>query len=358
METGAGHCSRRPFGYARRRSGIGFFSRPMTALAVAVALALAVVVGAWADGSRSYGEWHRYGEWHQGAALGIFVGSGADALVRVDSFGRWLGRPATVGHTYLPGDTWAGVEGPVGLIRPWARWRRADPARLLVINVPMAAPNEAGMPDAMVASFLRGGASGSYDQHYRVLAERLVAEGAEDAILVLGWEMNGAFYSGRCGPDPQAWKAYWRRIVAAMRGVQGARFRFDFTFTRGRDAVPWADCYPGDDVVDIIGSDSYDQPKGATFEQHVREPFGLQAHAEFATRHGKPMSFPEWGLFRNSDNPDYIRGMHQWISSHNVLYQTITDYCPHGIWQCTANPRSAVAYRELFGKNSAGSAGS
>ncbi|MFI0351823.1 hypothetical protein [Actinomadura sp. 9N407] len=139
-----------------------------------------------------------------------------------------------------------------------------------------------------------------------------------------------------------------------MRGVSGTRLRFDFTATRGRDAVPWVECYPGDDVVDIIGSDSYDQPEGASFGRFVDEPYGLREHARFAAEHGKPMSFPEWGLFRNSDNPEYIRGMYEWMASHNVIYQTITDYCPHGVWRCSENPRSSGVYRELFGGKGAG----
>ena len=77
--------------------------------------------------------------------------------------------------------------------------------------------------------------------------------GAGDAVIVLGWEMNGITYTGRCAPNPPMWKIYWRRIVATMRSVDGARFRFDFAPSRGRDAIPWTECYPGDDVVDIIG---------------------------------------------------------------------------------------------------------
>ncbi|NED56407.1 hypothetical protein G3I24_36680, partial [Micromonospora aurantiaca] len=92
------------------------------------------------------------------------------------------------------------------------------------------------------------------------------------AVIVLGWEMNGDTYGGRCAPNPRAWKVYWRRIVATMRSVPGAHFRFDFAPTRGRDAVPWTECYPGDDVVDIIGSDTYDQPPGKSFDDYVNEP--------------------------------------------------------------------------------------
>ncbi|WP_067473366.1 glycosyl hydrolase [Actinomadura hibisca] len=200
-----------------------------------------------------------------------------------------------------------------------------------------------------MAKFLQRGAAGAYDAHYRRLAGRLVRAGLGDAILVLGWEMNSINYNGRCGPAPRHWKRYWRRIVRVMRRERGERFRFDFTPSRGRDAVPWNRCYPGDRYVDIIGLDSYDQPPGKKFADYANQRYGLGAQARFARAHGKPISFPEWGLFRRGDNPDYVRRMYRWMRTHNVAYQTITDYCPHGVWRCRSHPRSARVYRELFG---------
>ncbi|WP_157431504.1 glycoside hydrolase family 26 protein [Actinomadura hibisca] len=281
--------------------------------------------------------------------LGAFLGSDARGVRNIKPFQEWLGSPVDVGHTYMPGEGWSGIEGPDEILKPWARWKVANPDKLLVINIPMMAANERGLGDGTVASLLRAGASGAFDKHYLRFARRLAGEGVKDAIIVPGWEMNGITYSGRCRPDPAAWKVYWRRIVTTMRSVPGISLRFDFTATRGPDAIPWPDCYPGDDVVDIIGSDSYDQPAGKSFDYYINEPYGLKAHAEFAAAHGKQMSFPEWGLFRNGDNPDYVRGMHDWMQSHNVAYQTITDYCPHGVWSCDDNPRSAEVYRSLFG---------
>ena len=118
---------------------------------------------------------------------------------------------------------------------------------------------------------------------------------------------------------------------------------------------------PGDDVVDIIGMDSYDQPEGRSFQEQIDEELGLQDHADFAREHGKPISFPEWGLFRNGDNPEYIRGMAEWIASNDTVYSTYTNYCPHGAHlgpesQC-ANPRSAAVLRELFSGDGAADAG-
>ncbi|MBN0046403.1 hypothetical protein JS756_20305 [Streptomyces actuosus] len=282
-------------------------------------------------------------------AFGAYLDFGARGVARMAELSEWLGgAELRVGHTYLPGDVWSNIEGRPGFLDVWADWRRAKDDRILVLNVPMLERNEEGVPDAEVRRLLRQGASGAFDHHFRALAERLVSLNVPDTVIVLGWEMNGVTYTHRCGPDPQAWKTYWNRIVTAMRAVPGQRFRFDFTPSRGRDAVPWTQCYPGDDTVDIIGMDSYDQPSGMSFDQQVTEPLGLQAHVDFAKSHGKAISYPEWGLFRNGDNDDYMRRMLAWMDEHQPLYNTLTDYCPHGVWQCRDNPRSSAVYRTLL----------
>ncbi|WP_228993955.1 glycoside hydrolase family 26 protein [Streptomyces sp. DH8] len=282
-------------------------------------------------------------------AHGAYLDYGPEGVGRMADLSRWLGgAELRVGHTYLPGDLWVNIEGAPRFLEAWAEWRRADEDRMFVLNVPMLERNEERLPDEEVRTLLRAGAAGEYDEHFTRLAERLVGLGVPDTVIVLGWEMNGTTYTHRCGPDPASWKAYWERIVTAMRAVPGQEFRFDFTPSRGRDAVPWTECYPGDDVVDIVGMDSYDQPPGETFDDQVADPYGLQKHVDFAAEHGKPISFPEWGLFRNGDNPAYMRRMLEWIDRHDPLYQTVTDYCPHGVWQCTSNPRSSEVFRTMM----------
>ncbi|MGW8729084.1 glycoside hydrolase family 26 protein [Streptomyces sp. NPDC055808] len=281
-----------------------------------------------------------------GNAASIFTGSGGDGVGRLAAAERWRGRgPLLAGHTYLPGGTWHDIEGAPALLGPWARWRHERADRVFVLNVPMLDHNEDGLPDARVASLLGQGARGAFDGHFRALAEHLVQLQLPDTIVVLAWEMNGVTYTHRCGPDPAAWRAYWRRVVTAMRSVAGQRFRFDFAPSRGRDAVPWTECYPGDAFVDILGMDAYDQPAGMSFAQQVEEPYGLRAQVDFAARHHKPVSYPEWGLFRNGDDPAYVRGMAAWFRRYRPVYQTLTDYCPHGLWECGINPRAAHAYR-------------
>lgn len=285
-----------------------------------------------------------------GPLLGAFVGSDAAGVQHLAAFDDWLGGPPiTLGRTYLPGESWAGIRGSALVLDPWTAWVRAHPHRRLALNVPMLAENEANVPDHRVARLLQHGAEGVYNRHFRVLAERLVAQGAPETIIVLGWEMNGTTYTSRCGPDPQAWAGYWRQIVATMRAVPGQRFQFDFAPVRGRHAVPWTDCYPGDDVVDIIGMDSYDQAPGRHFAEYVNQPYGLADHVRFAAARGKPVSYPEWGLFDYGDNPDYVRAMAEWIEKHPVVYHAVTDYCPHGVWRGACNPAASAAYRDTFG---------
>lgn len=285
-------------------------------------------------------------------AFGAYLDYSWHGVAQTDWFSRWLGgADLRVGRTYLPGDLWSNIEGAPGFLDDWADWRRERDDRIFVLNVPMMERNEEGVSDAEVRHLLRRGAAGQFDVHYRRLAERLVGLGVPDTILVLGWEMNGITYTHRCGPDPEAWKAYWNRIVATMRSVPGQAFRFDFAPNRGRDAIPWTECYPGDDTVDIIGMDSYDQPQGMPFDEQVTEPYGLQDHVDFARERGKPISYPEWGLFRNGDNAEYMRHMLDWMDEHKPLYNTLTDYCPHGVWQCGQNPQAAQVYRAvLYGR--------
>lgn len=282
--------------------------------------------------------------------FGAYVGHGAEGVRRISELDHWLGPAATprVGHAYLPGDRWFNIEGGTNDLEHWARWRKTRSDRLFVLNVPMLERTEAHLPDRVVRRELRRGADGSYDGHFRKLARRLVSLGLQDTVLVVGWEMNGITYQHRCGPDPEAWKAYWVRIVTAMRSVRGQRFRFEWAPNRGIDAVPWPRCYPGDRYVDVFGMDAYDQPEGMSFAQQRDEPYGLTEQVRFARAHRKPIAYPEWGLFRNGDNPAYIRGMLTWFARHKPLYQTISDYCPHGVWWCSGNPRSSAEYRRLM----------
>jgi hypothetical protein len=280
--------------------------------------------------------------------FGAFLGSDFTDSAQ-DRMSVWLhNADLQVGHTYLPGENWSDIEGSPALLAPWAQWRLSRPDRIFVLAVPMQAQNEDNLSDDDVASLLQQSATGVNDGHFLTLARRLVALGIPDTVITLGWEMNGITYTSRCGPDPADWKTYWRRIVHVMRSVPGQRFRFDFTPNRGPDDHPWTDCYPGDDVTDVIGMDNYDQGPGETFADYVTEQYGLLDQVRFAAAHHKPVSYPEWGMFRHGDDPAFMRDMIDWMETHDTLYQTITDYCPHGVLNCDENPQSSAIYQRMM----------
>ncbi|MFD0530298.1 glycosyl hydrolase [Kitasatospora arboriphila] len=212
--------------------------------------------------------------------FGAFVGSWDTYIPQIAKLSTWLrNADLQVGHTYLAGNGWADVEGENQVLGLWSQWRLRDPARTLVLGVPMLVPNEGNLSDGQVAALLARGTKGEFDQHFLKLARKLVAFGGGDTVLTLGWEMNGTTYSSRCRPDPAAWKAYWRRIVTVMRSVPGQHFRFDFTPTRGLDAIPWTRCYPGDDVVDIIGMDAYDMRLAPPSRRWSPSPTGCRTRS-------------------------------------------------------------------------------
>ena len=134
----------------------------------------------------------------------------------------------------------------------------------------------------------------------------LVASGMGHAIIRLGHEANGTWAPttpGRPRPSGREWKEFWRKTVFAMRSVPRAHFSFNWCISDGYRPIPFADYYPGNDVVNSIGVDLYDNgappglptgPRRWTYQYD--RPGGVAAIAAFAKAHGKPLSIPEWGL--------------------------------------------------------------
>jgi hypothetical protein len=232
----------------------------------------------------------------------------------------------------------------------WQPWLQADPTdRRVVISQEM-------IPDQVPSNWRELGAAGTYDQYARELATNLVAAGMGNAVIRLGHEMNGGWYQDNVGSDPaeyQAWTAYWTRIVEAMRSVPGADFVFDWNIsTAGRD-IPFSSYYPGNDVVDVIGVDIYDS--GATrWSRLADEPAGLAEIVAFARAHGKPLSFPEWGVVSPQDgglgdDPAFVEGIASVVKENKVLYESYFDRATGGVMPLADAPRSLAAWKRYFG---------
>lgn len=256
--------------------------------------------------------------------LGVFVGT--DDPEGVAEFEQWLGRRVTWAMDYIGrssgGDAWAGIDDPSGRCAAWVDgpWR-------MVLSVAMLPTDR---------QHLAAGAAGDYDHHWRRFGEALVDGGCGDWVLRLGWEFNGRFYPWSAGGQEEEFVAYWRRIVATLRRVEGQRFTFDWTPLAGNANADVEAAYPGDDVVDVIGLDAYDtssltDPEERWADQLDRR-YGLRWHADFAAAHGKRMSFPEWGVtvregdaLGGGDARLYMERMLDWISRHDVRYALYFD---------------------------------
>ncbi|BFO21651.1 hypothetical protein SHKM778_80390 [Streptomyces sp. KM77-8] len=95
-------------------------------------------------------------------AFGAFLASDERGVARMEQLSRWLGgAELRVGHTYLPGNRWSDIEGDIGFLEAWARWRNARDDRMLVLNVPMQERNEEGSPTRRSAGCCDGARPGS-----------------------------------------------------------------------------------------------------------------------------------------------------------------------------------------------------
>jgi len=258
--------------------------------------------------------------------LAVYKGAGCIGAEKLSEYERFIGRRVDRVVDFLPNASWQDTKGAADwLLRCWRKT-----GHKLALSVPML-PRDGSTLDA--------GADGAYDQHYRELAALIVSHGYGDAILRLGWEFNGDWYTWAAAKNPEAFVRLWRRIVSIMREVPGARFRFDWNPVLGRQKIPPDQVYPGDDVVDIIGLDAYNQTWNARANTPelkwldlLDQPFGLKWHREFAKHHGKPVSFPEWGTGTRpdgrggGDDPYYVARMAEWIAGSDLAYQGYWDY--------------------------------
>lgn len=279
--------------------------------------------------------------------LGVYRGAANERGVH--DFETWLGQPVRAAEDFLPADNWSTVEGPSWMLSTWR-----DSGRHLILSVPLLTSS---------SDSLRAGAAGDYDNHFRRLAENLVANGLADTTLRLGWEFNGSWFRWKAKDCPSCFAGYWRHVVVAMRAVRGAAFTFDWNPTRGREDFPAEDAWPGDDFVDYVGLDVYDQSSTSASDANGRwsdlvdGDHGLRWQHDFAAAHHKATSLPEWGVVAGADggagdDPTYIQHMHDWMVANGVAYDSYFAFdAPDGDHDLTDGkfPSSAARFRSLFG---------
>jgi hypothetical protein len=253
---------------------------------------------------------------------GMYAGPASPGTIQ--RFNSSAGGKISYAMEFLDGTDWSHIEDPSWFLQQWQ-----GSAFKMIWGVPML-PNS--------GASLAVGATGAYNQYYQTLATRLVAGGQANSIIRLGWEFNGNWFPWAAATNPTAFVTYWKNIVTTMRSVPGANFTFEWNPNIGTQSIAPDQLYPGNAYVDIIGLDVYDEqwpsmtdPVSA-WQNMLTMPYGLNWLATFAAQQGKPMSFPEWGVWNDGsaqsggDNATFVDQMTSWIVTHNVVNAEYWDY--------------------------------
>ena len=283
-------------------------------------------------------------------------------------YSQWLNRPLVWAEDFEPTDQWENnIEGGGWQLGEWRDWKKALPGRRLVLSVPLLPGDwnrhgakggaEKGQPVSWTAA-----ANGDYTEHFTKLAQNLVQYGLGDSIVRLGWEFNGGWYTFRASDNPKAFAKYWGLVVTAMRAVPGAeKMQFCWNPASASLQFPAEQAWPGDEFVDIVGVDLYDQswakdtyplPANGSPEEILKRQqkawndvlcngdHGLMFWKKFADAHHKPLSIPEWGVCQRgdkhggNDNPYFVEQMSKFIldPANHVAF-----HCYFDVWAGDGN---------------------
>lgn len=305
-----------------------------------------------------------------GLVQGAIPNQGQDTPAALQSlFGVKTGTTPTLGTDYLPaGSGWTGMDGAQGSLGYLKAW--ATGGDQLVLGVPII-PKSLGS----AAGSLANGAKGAYNQYFTQLAKTLVSEKLGSAWLRLGWEFDNHAYAwqAKTPADEANYAAYFRTIVATMRAVTGADFKYvwnpdGYAFAGAADPVSpgynVSAAWPGSGYVDYIGLDLYDLAPGSGYTATTTwawiKPQLTSAQA-FAAQYGMPLAFPEWGvaapelgMYGNGDDPSYINNMCAFMTNpgNNVAWESYFNISELG-WNSQITgasfPKSLAAFKTDFG---------
>ncbi|MCM3884016.1 glycoside hydrolase family 26 protein [Frankia sp. R82] len=294
---------------------------------------------------------------------GLFpTGVAAHSLEQANTWADFRGRPNDVVIMYTGRGSWNAITSP------WIGHNTATFAGFTgtwVITQPLF-PDSGPQKGNLVSC-----AAGAYDSYWRKFGRWLVAQGRGDSFVRLGWEFNGLWFAW-AATDPQHWIQCFRHASAAIKATSPT-VRIDWNLNAHGSTTPVGafDLYPGDQYVDVIGVDSYDQyppsPTAAAFDDQCNGDAGLCQVITFARTHNKLFSVPEWGVVSQQgskagrsgaaggDNPVYVQKMYEtFFRNADILaYEAyFSDAEPDNVRSSLVdpnlNPASAATYQRLW----------
>ena len=251
-------------------------------------------------------------------------------------------------------DPW--FTGPAG--SAYTSWIAQDPqVRQMVLGISLI---PSSIQTANPLGWEQSCAAGNFDSYATQLGTNLVAAGLQNSVIRLAWEMNGPWEGDFVGTTTQEqglWATCFANEVTSLRQAAGEHFLIDWNPNACTETIPYANYYPGNAYVDIMGLDFYDvscdSPNTAvSFAQLAGVPSGLTSFEAFAAAQGKPMSFPEWGLVAtpSGDDPAYIAGVGAAVDNGDFAFQQYFDVTNGGTMLLNSStPLSIAAYKQYFG---------
>lgn len=283
------------------------------------------------------------------------------------NFGIWRGNPIDVVVLFTARDSWGSITNPIFIFNEFKNFNG-----LLVLSQPMY---PRGQGDNSTC------ADGDYDNQWKTFGQNLVANNLNKptTIIRIGWEFNGNVMYWHTDSDPTTFKNCWRHVAKAIKST-ATNVRLDWTVNGHGGPVSASgniyDAYPGDDVVDIVGTDSFDRsppsPNQAKWDTQCNKGggLGLCDIIKFAREHGKQFSLGEWGVAVESedgggDNAFYIQKTfdtlveNRDILAYESYYNTPLSLEPGNIGSgigpnlgSVDGPQASAKYKELFGASS------
>lgn len=232
--------------------------------------------------------------------LGLYKGPVTTAVVtEINTFQSWLDK-AQVDVTEYLDPAWTSWNPTA--IDNLKNWRAAQPGRKVVIGLHLV-PSSGGT--------IAQGNAGAYDAQFTTLGNLLKNNNLGDVVIRLGYEPNNPGIGPWAGTtDPTGYKNLFIRIRNLLKAIS-SNFQFDLNFAIGSNGLvtSFNTLYPGSAYVDIVGLNVYDvwwqhpgQTASARWNNTLTTAMGINAFRSFSTSVGKPISFPEWGLYAPGDN--------------------------------------------------------
>ena len=282
-------------------------------------------------------------------------GSAGSGTGNWGKYRAWLGIPslgAEADPGWGPGDWWDCCQH-VNWNAPWGTMQQRYGTNLPTVILGMGEmPSDPNSSDTWTQKLawedqqwqLEAANDPTLMGYFANYAQEVDSLGFTKVTIRLGYEFDGGWNPfgnlNSMSNMPGNYIKAWQNIVTTMRANDPKHLiKFCWNPTDSNVQIYTPDYYPGDAYVDYVGIDTYDVSYKGDYPVGTAQPTKAQqsaawtnselprinAFADLARAHAKPMVIGEWGLWQlndgnhpsGGDNPTYIQNMFTWLSDPN-----------------------------------------